>query len=131
VAETFFTGPEPEKFHNRGGLDMFMERYRNNIGSAKGLVYWKTAGNTKKDWIHTGMDYARFQLALTSLGYKMHPMSQPLQEFPEMDSYRKALDSALSVKPSEKIQMIARLGKSSFAYFSPRRSQKDMLLIPV
>lgn len=131
MAETFFMGPEPEKFHNRSGLEMFLERYKNNIDSAKGIVYWKTSGNTKKDWIYTGMDYARFQLAVTLLGYKMHPMSQPLQEFPEMDVYRKALDSALSVKSSEKIQMIARLGKSSYSYFTPRRSQKEMLVAPM
>jgi hypothetical protein len=128
LAETFFFGPEPEKFHNKQGLNIFLERYKKKTESTKGIVYWKTKSNTKKDWILTGMDYARFQLAATKLDYKMHPFSQALQEFPEMDSNRKELDRLLGIQGYEKIQMIARLGRSDYKYFTPRRSLKDMMI---
>lgn len=128
IAETFFFGPEPEKFHNKQGLNIFLQRYKKKTDSTKGIVYWKTKANTKKDWILTGMDYARFQLAATKFGLKMHPFSQALQEFTEMDSLRKELDVLLQVKGKEKIQMIARIGRSDYKYFTPRRSLKDMIL---
>lgn len=127
MAETFFMGPEPEKFHDKKGLEIFLSRYREKIDSTKGIVYWKTKTNTQKDWILTGMDYARFHLAVTSLGLKMHPFSQALQEFPEMEKERAKLELLTGVTGKEKVQMIVRLGRSDYRYFTPRRNFKDMI----
>ncbi len=128
MAETFFMGPEPEKFHDKKGLEIFLSRYKEKIDSTKGIVFWKTKTNTPKDWILTGMDYARFHLAVTSLGLKMHPFSQALQEFPEMEIERMKLESLTGVSGKEKIQMIVRLGRSDYRYFTPRRNSKDMII---
>ena len=128
MAETFFMGPEPEKFHDKKGLDIFLSRYKEKIDSTKGIVYWKTKTNTQKDWILTGMDYARFHLAVTSLGLKMHPFSQALQEFPEMEKERGKLELLTGVTGKEKVQMIVRLGRSGYRYVTPRRNYKDMII---
>lgn len=128
MAESFFMGPEVEKFHDPRGIDIFLGRYKKALESSKAIVYWKTNTNTKKDWILSGMDYARFHLAVTNLGLKMHPCSQPLQEFPEMEALRKQLEKTLNVRGSEKVQMIARLGRSTYQYFTPRRSLKNMIV---
>ena len=128
MAETFFMGPEPEKFHDKKGLDIFLSRYKEKIDSTKGIVYWKTKTNTQKDWILTGMDYARFHLAVTSLGLKMHPFSQALQEFPEMEKERAKLELLTGITGKEKVQMIVRLGRSGYRYFTPRRNHKDMII---
>lgn len=128
MAETFFMGPEPEKFHDKKGLEIFLSRYKEKIDSTKGIVFWKTKTNTQRDWILTGMDYARFHLAITSLGLKMHPFSQALQEFSEMEKERLKLESLTGVSGKEKIQMIVRLGRSDYRYFTPRRNSKEMVM---
>ncbi|MBK6605728.1 MAG: hypothetical protein IPG24_09670 [Leptospiraceae bacterium] len=74
------------------------------------------------------MDYARFHLAVTSLGLKMHPFSQALQEFPEMEKERGKLELLTGVTGKEKVQMIVRLGRSGYRYFTPRRNYKDMII---
>ena len=128
IAEKFFLGPEPEKFHDPKGTDLFLERYKETIESAKGIIYWDTKTNTQKDWVQAGMDYARFQLAITAMGYVIHPMSQILQEYPEMADLQKKFAYLTGVKPPSKIQMIVRIGRSDYRYFSPRRRVKEMLV---
>lgn len=128
MAETFFIGPEPEKFHDPKGTDVFMKRYKENIESAKGIVYWQTKTNGLKDWVLAGMDYARFQLAITGMGFVMHPMSQILQEYPEMQNLQKKFDLLTGISAPSKIQMIVRIGRSDFRYMTPRRNLRSMLL---
>ena len=70
--------------------------------SIKGIVFWKTKTNTKKDWILTGMDYARFHLGVTKLGLKMHPMSECLQEYSEMESIRLQMEALTGAKGNKK-----------------------------
>lgn len=128
MLETFFMSPEPEKFHNKSGLNVFLDGYAKKINSAKGLIYWKTKSNTLKDWVQTGFDYVRFQLAATKLGYVIHPMSQILQEYPEMDTLRTTFEKEQTVKNPEKIQMLARIGRSDYNYFTPRRNLRSFLV---
>ncbi|MDX1961038.1 MAG: hypothetical protein SFU98_20885 [Leptospiraceae bacterium] len=128
MLETFLMSSDPKDFHNDKGTDMFLAKYKDKIDSQKGIVYWKTKTNTRKDWILVGMDYARFHLALTKEGLTMHPLSQALQEYPEMDALRKELEVALDTKSNEKVQMISRLGRSDYRYFTPRRSPKEMIV---
>ena len=49
-----------------------------------------TPGNTRHDQINAGRDWMRYSLAVTSLGLGTHPMSQALQEYPEV-SFTKCL----------------------------------------
>lgn len=128
MAETFFMSSDPEKFHNKSGLELFLSRYRKKIESTKGIVYWKTKQNQPKDWVLVGMDYARFHLGATTLGYKMHPLSQVLQEYPEMDELRKDFQKRIGESGKEKIQMIARIGRGDYTYFTPRRELKSFFI---
>jgi hypothetical protein len=128
MAETFFMGPEPDKFNNKTGLEVFLSRYRKKIDSTKGIVYWKTKTNTMKDWVLTGMDYARFHLGTVALGFKMHPLSQVLQEYAEMETLRGDFEKKMGIMGKEKIQMIARLGRGDYFYLTPRRNLNDIIL---
>ncbi|MCE9597561.1 MAG: hypothetical protein K8S54_06295 [Spirochaetia bacterium] len=128
MAETFFVSADPKKFHDPDGTNLFLSRYKENVETSRGIVYWQTSANTMKDWVQTGFDYARFQLAITSLGYVMHPMSQLLQEYPEMNDLQKKFNQLTGVNAPAKIQMIVRLGRSDYQYLSPRRSAKSMLI---
>jgi hypothetical protein len=127
MAETFFLGPEPEKFFDQTGTDLFLEKYRSKINSAKALAVWTTSTNTMRDWVQCGQDYVRFQLALTQADLKMHPLSQCLQEYPEMNELRPQVERILGQNGTEKVQMIARIGRTDYRYFTPRRSLKTML----
>lgn len=78
-----------------------------------------TPGNTRADQIAAGRTWMRYSLATTALGVGTHPMSQALQEFPEMSGlYAKAHD--MLAQPGETVQMLARLGYGSPAIATPR-----------
>lgn len=128
MLETFFMGPEPEKFHDKTGVQQFLNAYEKKIQTAKGIVMWKTKSNEFKDWIQVGRDYVRFQLAAEKNGFVLHPMSQILQEYPEMEELRNSFAEQFQIAKQEKIQMIARIGRSDYKYFTPRRELKSMLI---
>lgn len=128
MLETFFMGPEPEKFHNKTGVNQFLAGYEKKIQTAKGIVLWKTKTNGIEDWVKVGRDYVRFQLAAEKNGFVIHPMSQILQEYEEMDSLRETFEKQIGIEKQEKIQMIARIGRSNYSYFTPRRELKTMLV---
>ena len=128
MIETFFLSREPEKFHDPANNKLFLDRYKKKIDSARALYYWSTSSNTIVDWVKTGRDYARFQLAMMKAGLRMHPLSQILQEFPEMDDLRAKFEKISGVSAPAKIQMIVRIGRSDYKYFTPRRSAKDMIV---
>jgi hypothetical protein len=71
----------------------------------------------------------RQQLQATAAGVEMHPLSQALQEFPEMRASYEALHRELGVDPaSGPVQMLARTGYGlAPAAPSPRRDLASML----
>ncbi|GBF50433.1 hypothetical protein LPTSP4_19580 [Leptospira ryugenii] len=128
MLESFFMGPEPEKFHNKTGVSQFLAAYEKKIQSAKGILIWKTQSNGFEDWVKVGRDYVRFQLAAEKNGFVIHPMSQIVQEYQEMDELRKSFEAQFQIGKQQKIQMIARIGRSEYKYFTPRRELKSMLI---
>ncbi|MCB1192018.1 MAG: hypothetical protein H7A23_22255 [Leptospiraceae bacterium] len=128
IVEKFFLTHGKEVWHSesnkKGGIDIF----RDQVESTKALVLFKTIGNSLKDQVQVGMDYARFQLSVTSLDLVMHPMSQILQEYPEMNQLREELEKMEQIQSDEKIQMMVRLGRSDYQFLSPRRNPKSMIL---
>lgn len=78
-----------------------------------------TAGNTRRDQIDAGRQWMRYSLAVTALGLGTQPMSQALQEFPEMASLYEQ-SHAMLAQPGETVQMLARLGYGSPAIATPR-----------
>ncbi|TGM97208.1 Acg family FMN-binding oxidoreductase [Leptospira dzoumogneensis] len=125
-ARNFFLKPGVESWHSdenkKAGMDMFTSQ----VESSKGFIFLKTDHNEIIDWVQAGKDYLRLQLATTKNGFSIHPMSQILQEYPEMDPIRNEFESSL--RSGEKIQMLVRLGKSDYHYYSPRRDPKDFIL---
>ncbi|WP_232421000.1 hypothetical protein AB3N61_02200 [Leptospira sp. WS58.C1] len=125
-ARNFFLKPGAESWHSpenkKAGMDMFTSQ----VESSKGFIFLKTDHNEIIDWVQAGRDYLRLQLAATKNGFSLHPLSQILQEYSEMDLLRKEFEASL--KPGEKIQMLVRLGKSDYHYYSPRRDPKDFIV---
>ena len=127
LAEKFFLPPGKKAWHEKSNRDAGLDMFRKAIFSSRGLVFLSSPGNSPEDWVRAGREYARLQLAATSLGLVMQPISQALQEYPEMKEIRERCDQLAGVSGARRIQMIARLGRSDYRYFSPRRALKSMI----
>ena len=80
-----------------------------------------TADNARESQIEAGRAYARLNLAATALGVAMHPVSQALQEYPEVDAARRRMLAETATPPGHTIQMLFRLGYADRPDPSPRR----------
>jgi hypothetical protein len=125
--ETFILSHEPESFFDPDGMAQFLETYKANLYTARGQIQVITAGNSVRDWVLAGRDYARLHLAATAAGLVMRPMSQLLQEFPEMRELREEYERFSGVRPPAKIQIVALLGRGDHDYYSPRRPLSAMV----
>lgn len=74
-------------------------------------VWTITAGNDRKTQLMAGRDWLRLNLAATQLGLGFHPMSQCLQEFPEMAKSYADIRATLNAAPGQTVQLLARLGR--------------------
>ena len=95
-----------------------MGRFEGHSRTAMGFV-WITGPNTRTDQIQTGRLYVRQQLQATSLGVGMHPMSQAVQEFPEMAPHFERVHQLVLGRPAPRtaqdatVQMFCRIGHVS------------------
>lgn len=99
----------------QGGLD-----YNHGLcQTSMAFVWLRTSTNTRLDQIATGGDWLRLNLQATALGLGIQPMSQALQEFPEMASLHEEVHQRLA--PSgETLQMLGRLGYGPSVNPAPR-----------
>jgi hypothetical protein len=108
--------------------EQMMARFRGHSDSAMGFVWLATAGQRHTDAVAAGRAYVRLQLQATALGVAVHPMSQALQEFPEMapwreQAHRLTLGHGASQAPGDPtLQMFCRVGHpTEAAPATPRR----------
>jgi hypothetical protein len=106
------------------GLDMA----RDQGGSAMGFFWLTTADNSRTTQLKAGRAYVRLHLKATELGLAQQPMSQILQEYPEMAALQARFLKAVGAKPGETVQMLARLGYAAPVGPAPRRPLNDLIL---
>lgn len=127
-----FTGPLFEVMGATGlfsreiALDPASQAYRAgvdavyaNADSAMGFVWLVTDGNSRPDQIATGADWLRVNLAATAAGVAFQPLSQALQEYPEMAALYRDLHARLAPRGGT-VQMLARIGYGPELAPSPR-----------
>ncbi len=90
-----------------------------NADTAMGHVWQVTPGNTRADQIAAGRDWLRLNLAATAEGVGMQPLSQALQEYPEMDALYADIHKRLAPEGGT-VQMFGRLGYGPDVAASPR-----------
>lgn len=88
-----------------------LEDLRKTYGSIPAAIWITTPGNSRAEQIAAGRRYARVTLEATRRGLAMHPMSQALQEYPEMKRLYADVHQLLDAG-SGRVQMLARLGKA-------------------
>ena len=97
------------------GLDAMLEP----LGTAMGYVWLVTENNTRQDQIAAGRDWLRINLEATRQGLGLHPNSQALQEYPEMQILNERAQAILAPEGGT-VQMLGRLGYGPRAPKTPR-----------
>ena len=97
-----------------------LKMYDPIIHSAQGFVWVKAEENTRLSQLEAGQAWVRMNLAAQQNGVCVHPLSQILQEFPEMAEPYEAIRTELNVQPNGVIHMLGRVGYTKFPAASPR-----------
>ena len=102
--------------------------YERACASATGFVWSTTPTNTRRAQLEAGRAWVRTQLVANALGLSFHPLSQALQEFPEMAKHYKRVHELLSSNPEETVQMLTRIGYAPSVGPAPRQALESRLL---
>jgi hypothetical protein len=98
------------------GLDQMKETY----GSIPAALWIVTPGNSRRDQLEAGRRYVRANLAATTMGLAMQPLSQSLQEYPAMAPLFEAVHGLLGASGDQRVQMLARVGVADKVPPAPR-----------
>ena len=115
---------DPESTAYRESLAFYERACR----SAMAFVWSTTPTNTRRVQLEAGRAWVRTQLAANALGLAFHPLSQALQEFPEMTAHYRRAHELLSRNSRETVQMLARLGYAPDVGPSPRQTLESTLI---
>ncbi len=107
---------DPKSSAFQQGLDM----YRGITGSAMAYIWLTTTGNGRISQLATGAAWLRTNLKAAELGIGIHPLSQALQEYPEMRPYFDDLHGMTGAGEGQRVQMLGRLGYGPDVSPSPR-----------
>lgn len=105
-----------------------LKMYDPIIHSAQGFVWIKAEENTRLSQLEAGRAWVRMNLAAQQAGVCVHPLSQILQEFPEMAGPYAAIRSELGVQEDGVIHMLGRVGYTKFPAASPRWPLESKLI---
>lgn len=106
---------DPAGYSFKEGLNMTTSTARTGMA----YIWLTTEGNSRGEQIVAGRDWVRLNLAATALGIGVQPMSQPLQEYPEMAGLYGDVHKRLAPTGSV-VQMLGRLGYGPGVPQSPR-----------
>jgi hypothetical protein len=110
----------------RAAFEAGRAMYRDLIAATPAWLWMNTGGNARTDQIAAGRAWLRANLAATGLGLGLHPVSQSLQEYPEMASLR-AQAAARLAREGETVQMLGRIGRAPPTPPTPRRRLEAVL----
>ncbi|PHR55282.1 MAG: twin-arginine translocation pathway signal protein [Robiginitomaculum sp.] len=96
-----------------------LQQYQKAANSSAAFVWIITPDNSREQQIAAGRAYIRQNLAATELGLSMHPLSQALQEYPEMAEMLTQVHG-LTGSTGQRLQMFARLGYAKSKQPAPR-----------
>lgn len=87
-----------------------LARYDATFTATPAFLWLVTDANARRDQIAAGRAYVRANLDATARGLALAPVSQALQEFPEMAEPYARVHRLLGAKEGERVQMLVRLG---------------------
>jgi hypothetical protein len=113
----------PGSIAYQSGLDM----YQSMFVATPAFVWLTTANNNRTDQINAGQAWLRLNLLATRAGLGLQPVSQCLQEYPEMRMYYDQVHEQLA-QGGETVQMLGRLGYAAPDMFTPRWSLDEKII---
>jgi hypothetical protein len=108
---------------------MTIARYRQMFDATPAFCWLISPGSGKADALRTGRAWVRVNLAATARGLGFHPVSQALQEFPEMAGPFAAMHTLLGAAPGQQVQMLARIGHTPVGAPTPRWPARSRILM--
>lgn len=97
-----------------------VDKYRKMFEASPAFVWLTGLGNSRGHQLAAGRSYVRLNLLATQLGLGLHPVSQALQEYPEMAALFAESRRLCRVGPDETLQMLARVGYADPVPPTPR-----------
>lgn len=94
--------------------------YNGLIDTAVAFGWLSTPRNSRGDQLRAGADWVRLNLAATKLGMAMHPLSQVLQEFPEMAELYTEFHAEVGMSEPARVQGLFRFGYAKYPKAAPR-----------
>ncbi|MEQ1597724.1 MAG: twin-arginine translocation pathway signal protein [Casimicrobium sp.] len=107
---------DPASTAFRLGLEDLQKVY----GSIPAAGWIITPGNSRAEQLAAGRRYARATLRGTLQGLAMHPISQAVQEYPQVAPHFAAVHRLLGVGAGARIQMLVRVGRAGTVPAAPR-----------
>jgi hypothetical protein len=111
----------PRNWHKPYNRRPYLKGFIDSVRGTRALLTLTTPTNTMPDWITTGRAYVRAQLAADQTGLRFQPVSQILQEYPQMDELRARMENLTGTVAPAKLQMLVRVGQTAQPGLSPRR----------
>ncbi|MGL4727454.1 MAG: Acg family FMN-binding oxidoreductase [Bosea sp. (in: a-proteobacteria)] len=96
------------------------ERYRVMFAATPAFLWLTTESNSRREHLESGKAWLRANLMATKLGLSVQPISQAVQEYPEMKAEFDNVHRLVGAKPGQRVQMLARLGYSATVEPTPR-----------
>lgn len=97
-----------------------IEMYRAIIHTAMAHLWLSTEGNSRAEQLLAGAAWLRVNMKATELGLGIHPLSQSLQEYVEMEPLFSEVHEKLLPGTGGRIQMLGRLGYGPTVRPGPR-----------
>ncbi len=110
-----------------GQFDQGVAVYDEMLHATPAYAALTSAGNTRADQIEAGRRWMRLNLAATLNGVTLHPVSQALQEYPEMQPHHDRAHRLLAPE-GHSVQMLGRLGYGPVTPPSPRWPLESKIL---
>lgn len=104
------------------GLDM----YQTMFAATPAFVWLTTSDNSREAQIAAGQAWLRLNLMTTQQGLALQPVSQSLQEYPQMQSHYQRVHELLAAR-GETVQMLGRLGYAAAVARTPRWSLNEKI----
>lgn len=113
---------------NNPGSKAVIDETAAAILSAPAMMLLATQGNARVDQIEAGARWLRLNLAAAGGGLALRPVSQALQEYPEVRRYRDAVQAGFG-GGGRMVQMLGLLGYGRLTPRTPRWPLETRLLV--
>lgn len=102
--------------------------YKEMLANTHSFGWLSSTGNSRAEQLATGKAWVRINQAAAVLGIAMHPVSQILQEFPEMEKLYDALHEHVEVPAPARVQGLFRFGYAERPSPSPRWPLESLII---